>query len=187
MASESFSLAIDLNKVADLESKRVSKTWFFLILKPVDEVADTLKHLVQVPDHRVKFLCFAEETTAEGQAVTIGYLEFIHNRGLSGIKSYPGLDMALLAQRRIDAITPDQSVSFIKGNFQMSIGQYKPLNTKFWANLEERARQRGRKRLNKKVVVDEEEKQKAGPTLLPNTFQPQDWLKQLLVKTEAKV
>lgn len=159
-----FSLHIELSQVADLDAKHVARTWFFLILKPLKEVSEVLVGLLQ-PEYRVKYLCFAEEQTLQNQPVTIGYLEFIHNRGLSGIKSYPGLDMAILGQRKIDVLKPDQCVSFIRGNFQMKVREYKPANQDFWASHEQRVRKRGRK-MKVKVEVEEELKEVKGKSSL---------------------
>ena len=174
----SFSLHIEFSRVADVDAKYVARTWFFLILKPIKEVSELLLTLLQ-SQYKVKYLCFAEEQTVENEAVTIGYLEFVQNRGLSGIKSYPGLDMAILGQRKIEVIKPDQAVSFIKGNFQMTPEEFKPLNQHFWANSEQRVGQRGRKIKIKEEVEEKETEVKETP-LLYTKLHTQEWFTKLL-------
>lgn len=173
----SFSLHIEFSQVADVDAKYVARTWFFLILKPLKEVSELLLTLLQ-PQYKVKYVCFAEEQTLENEAVTIGYLEFIQNRGLSGIKSYPGLDMAIIGQRKIAVIKPDQAVSFVKGNYQMTPEAFKPLNQHFWASSEQRAGQRGRKMKIKEIEAKEKEIEST--PLLYTKLQPQEWLTKLL-------
>jgi hypothetical protein len=110
-----------------------AKSWFFSLTQPTATTLDCLHRWFEETP-RVKFLCYAFETTPDGELVMIGYLDFASVKSLRMVQKVRGLERALWLVRNysLNGITPREACQFIAGGYQnSSTGAVKPMNPSY--------------------------------------------------------